>query len=232
MSFKTITRSLILKLAPYLILLISRVLSKTCKISSIEGAENIQQLMHDKQPFLPCYWHQQSVFCALYLLKLQPQGLKLAFLASPSRDGEIGVKVFNTLGAKVIRGSSSKSGAKALRGVYLAIKKEKISVATTSDGPRGPTFEFKPGWLMLAQLCDVPIIPMAYAADKSWKFNTWDKFFLPKPFSKISIVIGKPVYVAKKLQADELDDLQNKLTKTLKELSSTSAKVFNQEAVR
>ena len=211
MSFKTITRSLILKLAPYLILLISRVLSKTCKISSIEGAENIQQLMRDKQPFLPCYWHQQSVFCALYLLKLQPQGLKLAFLASPSRDGEIGVKVFNTLGAKVIRGSSSKSGAKALR---------------------GPTFEFKPGWLMLAQLCDVPIIPMAYAADKSWKFNTWDKFFLPKPFSKISIVIGKPVYVAKKLQADELDDLQNKLTKTLKELSSTSAKVFNQEAVR
>ena len=226
MSFKAIKRSLIFTLAPYLVILISRLLSKTCKIISIEGAENIQQLIQDKQSFLPCYWHQQSVFCALYLLKLQPQGLKLAFLASPSRDGEIGVKVFNTLGAQVIRGSSSSSGAKALRGVYLAIKKDKISVATTSDGPRGPAFEFKQGWLMLAQLCDAPIIPMTYAADKSWKFKSWDKFFIPKPFAKISIVIGEPVYVEKKLEANELTALQNKLTKTLNELTLKSAKVF------
>ena len=226
MSFKAIKRSLIFTLAPYLVILISRLLSKTCKIISIEGAENIQQLIQDKQSFLPCYWHQQSVFCALYLLNLQPQGLKLAFLASPSRDGEIGVKVFNTLGAQVIRGSSSSSGAKALRGVYLAIKKDKISVATTSDGPRGPAFEFKQGWLMLAQLCDAPIIPMTYAADKSWKFKSWDKFFIPKPFAKISIIIGEPVYVEKKLEADELTALQNKLTKTLNELTLESAKVF------
>jgi lysophospholipid acyltransferase (LPLAT)-like uncharacterized protein len=226
-NLKKTTRPLLLKLAPYLILLISRILDITCKIISIKGAENIHQLLQKQQPFLPCYWHQQSVFCALYLLKLQAQGLKLAFLASPSRDGEIGVKVFNTLGAQVIRGSSSKSGAKALRGVYLAIKKENISVATTSDGPRGPAFEFKPGWLMLAQLCTVPIIPIAYAADKSWQFNSWDHFFLPKPFSKISIVIGEPVYVAKKLNEEELTALQNKLTKTLKELSLDATKVFN-----
>ena len=226
MSYKAIKRSLIFTLAPYLVILISRLLSKTCKIISIEGAENIQQLIQDKQSFLPCYWHQQSVFCALYLLNLQSQGLKLAFLASPSKDGEIGVKVFNTLGAQVIRGSSSSSGAKALRGVYLAIKKDKISVATTSDGPRGPAFEFKQGWLMLAQLCDAPIIPMTYAADKSWKFKSWDKFFIPKPFAKISIVIGEPVYVEKKLEANELTALQNKLTKTLNELTLKSAKVF------
>lgn len=175
--------------------------------------------MNEKQPFLPCYWHQQMIFCVDYLLKLQKRGLKLGFLASPSRDGEIGAKVFNSFGAQVIRGSSSQTGAQALRDVYLAVTKNKLTIGTTSDGPRGPAFEFKQGWLMLSQLSSAPIVPMAYAADRSWKLNTWDKLFIPKPFSRISISIGKPVYVDKKLDSEQLIELQNELTNRLNTLA-------------
>ncbi len=218
-GIKQYTRQLKYALAPRLVSLVAHLLSKTCKTVSVVGAENIEHLMKENQPFLPCYWHQQMVFCVDYLLTLQERGLKLGFLASPSRDGEIGAKVFNSFGAEVIRGSSSQTGAQALRDVYLAVTKRKLTIGTTSDGPRGPAFEFKQGWLMLSQLSSAPIVPMAYAADRSWNFNTWDKLFIPKPFSKISVCIGEPVYVDKKLDSEHLVELQNELTNALNTLA-------------
>ncbi len=226
-NLKQISRPLKDKLAPAILTLFAHMLSRTCKIVNVDGEQHIRQLKQQDSPFLPCYWHQQMVFGASYLLGLQRQGLKLGFLASPSRDGEIATRVFNNLGARVIRGSSSKSGAKALRDVYLALKKEHLCVATTSDGPRGPAFEFKQGWLTLAQLSGAPILPMANAADRCWHIHSWDKLFIPKPFARIAIAIGEPVHVGKDLGPEQLTDLQEQLTRQLNELTATAAAVFS-----
>ena len=121
LDLKQLSRPIKDRLAPAILTLFARLLSSTCKIVRIEGEEHIRQLMQQDMPFLPCYWHQQMVFGASYLLGLQRQGLKLGFLASPSRDGEIATKMFHNLGARVIRGSSSKSGAKALREIGRAV---------------------------------------------------------------------------------------------------------------
>ena len=229
LDLKRLSRPLKDRLAPVILTLFARLLSSTCKIVNVHEELHVRQLMQQDSPFLPCYWHQQMVFGASYLLGLQRQGLKLGFLASPSRDGEIATRVFNNLGARVIRGSSSKSGAKALREVYLALKKEHLCVATTSDGPRGPAFEFKQGWLTLAQLSGAPIVPMANAADRCWYINSWDKLFIPKPFARISVAISEPVYVGKDLGPEQLAVLQAQLARQLNELTATAAAVFATE---
>jgi lysophospholipid acyltransferase (LPLAT)-like uncharacterized protein len=150
------------------------------------------------------YWHQHQLFCVKHLLAQRRAGVKLGFLISPSVDGELGAMLVHKLGGVVIRGSSSHTGARALRDYYQALSKDNVSPAITPDGPRGPPWKFKPGAVLLAQLSQRPIIPLAYAASRAWRIQ-WDQFVIPKPFSRISIVVGEPVYVPKGLDAAGLE---------------------------
>ena len=99
----------------------------------------------------------------------------------------------------MIRGSSSRTGAQAMRDLYLAVSRHHISPANTPDGPRGPIFEFKPGPLMLAQMTGAPILPMACAAKRCKQLDSWDRFILPGWFNTLVVVIGEPVFVQKGL---------------------------------
>jgi hypothetical protein len=145
---------------------------------------------------LPCYWHQHELFCARFLLLQMPRGLKLGFLVSPSVDGEVPTMIATRLGARVIRGSSTYTGARALRDYYQLLVKEQVSPVITPDGPSGPRFKFKPGAIMLARISGRPMLPMAYAASSAW-LVAWDKFVIPRPFARIAIAIGEPVSVAR-----------------------------------
>ena len=221
-------RDLLRRAAPKLIVVIYRLIAVTLRQRQLIGAEHTEKLLETGEPFLPCYWHQQSVFCIEYLLKLmRDRELKVGFLVSPSKDGEIGAKMLNSLGAHVIRGSSSRTGTQALRDVYLTVKKEKITIAGASDGPRGPALEFKPGWLMLARVTGAPLLPIAYACDRYWKFNSWDQFIVPKPFARLVIVIGEPIWLETKTSNEALEALQPVMAERLNALSEVA-----QEALR
>ena len=111
------------------------------------------------------------------------------------------------LGGAVIRGSSTHTGARALRDYYTALVKDQVSPVLTPDGPRGPRFKFKPGALLLAQMSGRPILPMAYAASRAWLVK-WDKFVIPKPFARIVVAIGEPVYVPRVIDAAGFEALQ------------------------
>ncbi len=162
---------------------------------------------------LPCYWHQHELFCGRWLQLQIRRGLKVGVLISPSVDGEIPAWIATRLGAQVIRGSSTRTGARALRDYYQLLVQDGVSPVITPDGPTGPRFIFKPGALMLAQLSGRPLLPMAYAASRAWFFG-WDKFVLPRPFSRIAIAIGEPVYVDSSItlgDATVLQDLQQRM---------------------
>ncbi len=177
------------------------------RVVSVRGDEHITQALARAPSFIPVYWHQHQLFCVKHLLSLREQGVKLGFLISPSVDGEIGAMLVRSLGAEVIRGSSTHTGARALRDYYQALSRDNVSPAITPDGPRGPPWKFKPGAVLLAQLSQRPIIPLAYAASSAWKIK-WDSFVIPKPLARISIRVGEPVYVAKGLDAAGLERLQ------------------------
>jgi lysophospholipid acyltransferase (LPLAT)-like uncharacterized protein len=169
---------------------------RSCRIVSVVGSEHLDAALAQWPSMLPCYWHQHELFCARFLLLQMPRGLRLGFLVSPSVDGEIPAKIATRLGARVIRGSSTHTGARALRDYYQLLVKDQVSPVITPDGPSGPRFKFKPGAIMLAQISGRPMLPMAYAASSAW-LVAWDKFVIPRPFARIAIAIGEPVTVAR-----------------------------------
>jgi lysophospholipid acyltransferase (LPLAT)-like uncharacterized protein len=192
-----------------------RLVWRWSRVIQVIGADHIATALASAPSFIPVYWHQHQVFCVKHLLEQRRAGLKLGFLISPSVDGEIGAMIVRNLGGEVIRGSSTHTGARALRDYYQALAHEGVSPAITPDGPRGPPWKFKPGALLLAQLSGRPIIPLSYAASSAWKIK-WDRFVIPCPGSRIVIAIGEPLYVAKGLDAAALNRLQLDMERRLR----------------
>src|SRR5688572_3946600 len=201
----------------------------TCRVVRVVGDEHMAKALANAPSLIPVYWHQHQLFCAKYLLEQEARGLKLGFLISPSVDGEIGVMIVSRFKGHVIRGSSSHTGARALRDYYEALTKGGISPAITPDGPRGPRFVFKPGAILLSQMSQRPILPMAYAASRATLFH-WDKFVLPWPRSRIVIAIGAPRQVPRTLQPAALESLQKELSAELKVLFGVARDALRAES--
>src|SRR5450631_136930 len=189
----------------------------TCRIVKVEGAEHLTAALSKAPSLVPCFWHQHQAFCAKYLLGERARGLTVGWLISPSVDGEIGAMLVRRVGGRVIRGSSTPTGARALRDDYVALVHEDVSPVITPDGPRGPRFKFKPGAILLAQMSGRPMLPLAYAASRAWLVK-WDKFVIPWPFARIVIAIGPPRYVPRVVDAPQVVRLQGEMEAELKGL--------------
>jgi lysophospholipid acyltransferase (LPLAT)-like uncharacterized protein len=190
---------------------------RTCRVVRVVGDERMARALEATPSVIPVYWHQHQLFCSKYLLEQKSRGLKLGFLISPSVDGDIGVMIVGRFGGHSIRGSASHTGARALRDYYDALVKQGVSPSITPDGPKGPRFVFKPGAILLSQMSQRPMVPLAYAASRAWLI-AWDKFVIPWPFSKIVIAVGEPRQVPRTLQPAALEALQKDMAAELKSL--------------
>jgi lysophospholipid acyltransferase (LPLAT)-like uncharacterized protein len=209
------------KLAAPITIALMRTVIGWCRVERIIGAEHVTACLARFPSFIPVYWHQHQLFCAKYLFDQRGAGVKLGVLVSPSVDGEFGALIVRSLGGEVIRGSSTHTGARALRDFYQALVHEGISPVIAPDGPRGPPWKFKPGALLLAQLSQRPIIPLSYVASRAWKIS-WDRFVIPKIGARVVIAVGEPVYVAKGLDAAALESLQADMEQRLTLLFETA----------
>lgn len=206
----TAARRLLYAIAVPLGLAIIRLWWASCRIVRVEGVEHLEAALAKAPSLVPCFWHQHQGFCAKYLLGQRARGLCVGWLISPSVDGEIGAMLVRRVGGRVIRGSSTHTGARALRDYYVALVEENISPVITPDGPRGPRFKFKPGAILLAQMSGRPMLPLAYAASRA-SLIKWDKFVMPWPGSRIVIAIGPPRYVPRVVDAAHLQRLQGEM---------------------
>jgi lysophospholipid acyltransferase (LPLAT)-like uncharacterized protein len=209
-------RRLLYALAAPALVGIVRLWWRSCRIIAVVGEEHLSAVLARTPSFLPCYWHQHHLFVARYLLAAQRRfGIRIGFLVSPSVDGELGAMIIRRAGAQVIRGSSSHTGALAMKDYFLALTREQISPVINPDGPHGPRFKFKPGALLLAQMSGRPILPLAYAASRAWLFH-WDRFVLPWPFARIVVAIGAAREVPRGLTPEALAALQLEMEGALK----------------
>jgi lysophospholipid acyltransferase (LPLAT)-like uncharacterized protein len=188
---------------------------RLARVVRVEGVEHLDAALARAPSLVPCYWHQHQLYCSKFLL--EEARLRVGWLISPSVDGELGAMIVRRAGAAVIRGSSTHTGARALRDYYQALVRDNVSPIITPDGPRGPRFKFKPGALLLSQMSGRPILPMAYAASRAWRIK-WDKFVIPMPFSRIVIAIGPPCYVPRVTDAASLETLQQRMEQELHRL--------------
>lgn len=213
----TAGRKLAYRVAVPLALGLIRLYWRLCRVVRIEGMAHLDAALAKAPSLIPCYWHQHQLYCGKLLVDQRARGLKPGWLISPSVDGELGAMMVHRLGGDVIRGSSSNTGARALRDYYQALTKDAVSPVITPDGPRGPRFKFKPGAILLAQMSQRPILPMAFAASRAWLVH-WDKFVLPWPFARIAIAIGTPRYVPRVTDAAAIEALQLELESEMKRL--------------
>jgi len=211
-------RMLVYRVAVFLAWRLIHLLWATCRVQRVLGLEQARATVRESHSVIPVYWHQHTLFGVRALLDLRPDGLKVGFLISPSVDGTAPAMLVGKVGGHVVRGSSTHTGARALRDYYETIVKQQISPAITPDGPRGPLHEFKPGAVMLAQLTGKPILPVSIAASHTWRFGTWDRFELPLPFSRIVIAYGEPVKMPRGIDAESLARLQVEMADRLKAL--------------
>ena len=190
---------------------------RTARVVAVIGTEHLDAALARAPSLVPCYWHQHQLYCGKFLLEQRARGLTVGWLISPSVDGELGAMLVRRIGGAVIRGSSTHTGARALRDYYQALVKDAVSPIITPDGPRGPRFKFKPGALLLSQMSGRPMLPMAYAASRAWLIK-WDRFVIPKPFARIVIAIGEPCYVPRVTDAAALERLQEEMQRRLQGL--------------
>ena len=198
---------------------VAKVLWSTCRVERVIGQEHMDAAVASGKPCIPCYWHQMHIFCARYMLDQLDRGLNVGFLISPSVSGEVPAAMARGWGASVVRGSPTRTGGQALRDMYLTVNKEGVSPVITVDGPKGPAEVVKIGAVLLARLTGAPMIPMAYAASSAKLWNSWDRFMLPRPWSRIVIVVGEPVTVPPGTPIDDLEPIRLELEQRLKDVN-------------
>ena len=143
---------------------------------------SMEQYTQAGKPVVICLWHDE-IF-PLFRLK---RDLRMVAMVSASRDGELLARVLRLVDVESVRGSSSRGGLRALLQAEKRMR-EGLSACLTVDGPRGPRHEAKKGAIFLACKAGVPLVPIRIFMDKKWRFNSWDRFQLPKPWSHVRMV--------------------------------------------
>jgi len=145
------------------------------------------------------------------------RGQGIVVMISQNRDGEYIARVIRRFGYGVVRGSSSKGGHGATVEILRAMNNGQ-DVGLSIDGPRGPRYVAKPGAAYLARKSGNPVIPFSISVEKKWIMNSWDRFQVPKPFSRAVVLIGNPIYVHESATEEEIGIAESNIQSSLEEL--------------
>src|SRR6202041_3107836 len=138
-------------------------------------------------PGVYAFWHRCLLAGAWHF-----RDYRLTILISRSFDGELIARTVERLGFVAIRGSSSRDGAPGLRNLQRAYL-DGHYCAITADGPRGPAMVAKPGVAHLAQLVGAPVYTCYLHPHRAWELRSWDRFLIPKPFSRVTVPWTSPL---------------------------------------
>jgi lysophospholipid acyltransferase (LPLAT)-like uncharacterized protein len=163
---------------------------------SVEGASHYDEAMRAGRPPILALWHGRILAATLYW---RDRGI--VAMTSANFDGEWTARLMARFGYRAARGSTSRGGSRAL----VQLRRELAAghpVAFTVDGPRGPARVVQPGAIWLAGATGHPIVPFHIESSRSWIAGSWDSAQVPKPFSRVAVVIGAPLHVTRTQDAD------------------------------
>jgi lysophospholipid acyltransferase (LPLAT)-like uncharacterized protein len=182
-------------------------------------------LVFSLRPVIYTIWHCQLLYPLYYMQRYYPQLPPVVVMASPSRDGEFIGEVARGLGFTVCFGSRRKGGVQALQHMAEYFR-QGYSCGLIADGSRGPAREAQKGPLYLARVTRAPIIPLAVASSRKVAFNTWDRFELPLPLSRLVVLVGEPLWVQPTDRGRLLEERRLELEARLNLLFDSSQNFF------
>ena len=172
--------------------------------------ENLRQFLESGERVIVASWHNRSAFSPFAYLSAAIKGRKVAPIASASKDGALAAWILAFLGLNCVRGSSSRGGKLALKQM-LGLFEQGTDLGFTPDGPRGPLYHVEMGVIKAAKESGAPIVPVSYQAQRRTELNSWDRFIIPKPFSKVNFTYGKPLYVPRDIKKEQMQDFADQL---------------------
>jgi len=175
--------------------------ARTLRYEVDDRADVVDKPMREN--YIAALWHNRLLLISFALKKFLPQRPG-AGLISASRDGDLIADLTRRFGFDVVRGSSSRLGASALRELENVLASGH-DVLITPDGPRGPAYELGPGIVFLAQRTGAAVVPINMEFSSCWRVNSWDGFILPRPFAKVRVIFGPPHRVGATSTSEEFE---------------------------
>ena len=169
-----------------------------------------------KENYIGALWHNRLLIFP-FVLRRFFSSRRGAALISASRDGELLADAIKRFRFDVVRGSSSRLGASALRQLTQVLTSG-CDVVITPDGPRGPAYELGPGIIFLAQKSGAAVLPMNMEYSSCWRIKSWDRFIVPLPFAKVRVVISQPHSVKPTSTAEEFESERLRLQNAMMSL--------------
>lgn len=157
-----------------------------CRTLRIEADDSTRDIMGSTdRAVIFTLWHNR-LFVAAEIYRRFRKGKRLHALVSASKDGAWLAAFFEVVGLNTVRGSSSRFGREALHQLADCLQAGH-DVGITPDGPRGPCYDMKAGGIILARKTGAPTILVGMRFSSAWRVPSWDRFYLPRPFSTVTL---------------------------------------------
>lgn len=198
--------------APHMV----RGLMATCSVR-ILGSSIQQKYIEGDGGFIGVVWHKDFLFALDFFRRR-----KIVVMVSRSKDGELVARSLHRLGYKTVRGSSSAGGREAL-GELTDLVRAGWGSAIIADGPRGPERQAKMGCVLAGRNSGAPLIPWGCHAEPSVRLRNWDKTMIPKPFAKITVAFGEPLFVPAHASREVCESLRARVDEKMAALEAACA---------
>ena len=202
----TFVQRLVLAVVPRLVWALLSIISRTWRFEVIAEKGVIPVLFGEKSPpKIFCFWHQCVLPCTVYFRRS-----RAVILISQSFDGELITRILKLFGFDAVRGSSSRGAREGLLGLAHVIESGRTAIFT-ADGPRGPIYRTKMGPVKLAQITGAPIGAFHLQPQRAWILKSWDRFLIPRPFTRICVSWANWTKVAADLPPENLETKREEL---------------------
>jgi hypothetical protein len=178
------------------------------------------------------FWHEYIPF-QFYLRG----NCNVSMLLSRNDDAELLSRAARHMGFDFVRGSTFRGGSVALR--QLLHKSRHMHLTMTPDGPRGPRRRMSMGPIFLSSKLRVPLVAIGMGYDRPWRLATWDRFAVPRPYSRARSVWSPPLQIPRGLDRDgiehyrkHVEELLNRLTAEAEAWAESGTRKINQVPTR
>jgi lysophospholipid acyltransferase (LPLAT)-like uncharacterized protein len=205
-------KRLLIRLADLAFYTLISILGRTARFE-VEGWENHEQVIEKGGLPIYVFWHDR-IFLTTYWWRRR----RIVVMTSQSFDGEYIARFIQRFGYGAARGSSTRGGVGAV--VEMArLMRAGCTTSFTIDGPKGPRYVAKMGAVLLAKKSGHPVLPVTMALARYWTLPSWDKFQIPKPFTRAKVYVAEPIYVPADADEEMLQAKRDELQRVLDDLT-------------
>jgi lysophospholipid acyltransferase (LPLAT)-like uncharacterized protein len=202
----TLVQRLVLAVVPRVVWALVWLMGLTWRFEVI-AEEGVTPVLFGQKPGpeIYCFWHQCVLPCTVYFRRS-----RAIILISRSFDGELITRILRMFGFDAVRGSSTRGGRGGLLGLAHVIESGHTAIFT-ADGPLGPIYRTKMGPIKLGQMTGAPIGAFHLEPEHAWTIGSWDRFLVPKPFTRIVVSWAQWTRVPTDLPAEQFEPKREEL---------------------